>query len=112
MTTGTRPADVHIDDLADPHFTPEVDEMRTAMAAMASEVALERDALLQAADAQTGLSDFGDDGFRERLDVLCTALRTEAGLSPQGVVSNCVQLTQLLKNRLLVEDVLHRHPEI
>lgn len=112
MATSTRPADVHIDDLADPRFTPEVEEMRTAMGAMAADLSLEPDALIAAACAATGLSDFGDDGFRERLEVLSRANREEAGLSPQGVVSAYAQLTQHLKNRLLVEDVLRRHPEI
>jgi hypothetical protein len=46
------------------------------------------------------------------LDVLCQALRTEAGLSPSGVVSWYTQLVQFVKNRLLIEDLLARHPEI
>ncbi len=108
----TRPPPVRIDDLAHPRFAPEVEEMRTAMAAMAPEVRLEPEALLAAAEAETGLGDFGDDGFRERLDVLCASFSTEAGLGPAGVVSTYAQLLGLLKNRLLVEDELARHPEI
>ena len=50
--------------------------------------------------------------FRVRLDVLCRALLEEAGLSPMGVVSWYSQLVQFLKNRLLVADLLARHPEI
>ena len=73
---------------------------------------LEPDALCAAASEQTGLDDFGDDAFRLRLDVLCRALREEAGLSPTGVVSWYSQLLQFLKNRLLVQDLLARHPEI
>ena len=34
------------------------------------------------AKARTGLSDFGDDGFREGLDVLCGALEGEVKASP------------------------------
>jgi hypothetical protein len=107
-----RPAAVRIDDLADPRFPPAVDEIRAAMAAMSADLRLEPDQLLAAAVDQTGLSDFGDESFRERLIVLCGALRTEAGLSPAGVTSAWSQLVQLLKNRLLVEDVLKRHPEV
>ena len=107
-----RPPDVRIDDLADPRFPPEVDEIRAAMATMGADLRLEPDELLSAAAGQTGLDDFGDEGFRERLTVLCSALRTEAGLSPAGVTSAWSQLVQLLKNRLLVEDLLKRHPEI
>jgi len=86
------------------------------MAEMAPALLLEPSALMDAASAEIGLDDFGDGfpdtGFRERLDVLCTALRTEAGLGPSGVVSSYTQLVQLLKSRLLLEDLWRRHPEI
>ena len=108
----TRPADVRIDDLAVPRFPAEVDAIRTAMTAMGADLHFEPDELLATAVDQTGLDDFGDSRFREPLAVLCTALRTEAGLSPAGVTSAWSQLVTLLKNRLLVEDVLKRHPEI
>ena len=112
MAVGARPAPVRIDDLAHPRFSPETIEILTAMAAMADDVRLEPDTLMEAAVAKTGLSDFGDDGFREPLDVLCTAFRTEAGLSGPGLVSNHALLVQLLANRLLIQDLLRRHPEI
>jgi len=112
VTVGARPAPVRIDDLAHPRFSPETTEILTAMAAMADGVRLEPDALMEAAVARTGLSDYGDDGFREPLDVLCTAFRTEAGLSGPGIVSNHALLVQLLSNRLLIQDLLRRHPEI
>jgi hypothetical protein len=112
VTVGARPAPVRIDDLAHPRFSPETAEILTAMAGMADGVQLEPDALMEAAVAKTGLSDFGDDGFREPLDVLCTAFRTEAGLSGPGVVSNHALLVQLLSNRLLIQDLVRRHPEI
>ena len=112
MTVGARPAPVRIDDLADPKFSPETSEILSAMAAMADGLRLEPDALMDDAAAKTGLSDFGGDGFREPLDVLCTAFRTEAGLSGPGLVSNHALFVQLLSNRLHVEDLLRRHPEI
>jgi Sulfotransferase family len=112
VTVGARPAPVRIDDLAHPRFSPETAEILTAMAAMADGVQLEPDALMDAAVAKTGLSDFGADTFREPLDVLCAAFRTEAGLSGPGVVSNHALLVQLLSNRLLIQDLLQRHPEI
>ena len=70
MASTDRPADVTIDDLAEPRFSPEVDEIRDAMGAMADGLSLEPESLLAAATTETGLSDFGDDAFRERLDVL------------------------------------------
>jgi len=108
----TRPADVRIDDLASPRFPADAEGIRTAMTAMGADLHLEPDELLAAAAEQTGLDDFGDPRFREPLTVLCGALRTEAGLSPAGVTTTWSQLVTLLKNRLLVEDVLKRHPEI
>ena len=74
---------------------------------------LEPAALCRAAIEQAGAGDdFGDGAFRRRLDVLCRALGDEAGLSASGIVSWYSQLLQFLKNRLLVQNLLTRHPEI
>ena len=112
MTVGARPAPVRIDDLADPKFSPETNEILAAMAAMADGVRLEPDALMADATARTGLAEFGDDRFCARLDALCNAFRSEAPLSGPGVVSQHALFVQLLSNRLLIEDLLRRHPEI
>lgn len=82
------------------------------MADLAPACPLDPAALCQAAVEQVGRDDFGDDAFRPRLDVLCRSLRDEAGLSGPGIVTWYSQLLQFLKNRLLVQDLLHRHPEI
>ncbi len=108
----SRPAPVVLDDLGAPRFTPAIAELRASMADVAPLCPLEPAALLEAAAQETGLSDFGPDAFRPRLEVLCAALRDEGGLSPAGVVTWYSQLLQLLKNRLLIEDRLARHPEI
>jgi len=108
----SRPPDLVIDDLASPRFGPAAIELRAAMTEMAPALSLSPDALKGAASEQTGLSDFGDRWFEEPLDVLCTALNEEAELCPAGVVSIWSQLVQLLKNRLLVEDAVRRHPEV
>ncbi len=52
------------------------------------------------------------DDYRERLDIYLTALRDIDGLHAAGVVNFYGQLLQLLKNRLLLADLLSRHPEI
>jgi hypothetical protein len=62
--------------------------------------------------AETGLTDFGSDDYRERLEVYLTALREIDGLQDSGVVNFHAQVLQLLKNRLLLNDLLARHPEI
>ncbi len=101
-----------LDDLAAPTFGPEAQAILTAMAEMAPACPIDPAVLCRLAEEQTGLSDFGDRGALDRLDLYCRALREEAGLSPAGVVSLHTQLLQLLKNRLLIADLLERHPEI
>ena len=108
----SRPPAVRIDDLADPHFTASVAEAMAAVEPIAAELSLDPDALCQQAAAETGTTRFGDDDFRERLDVFTRALRTDATLSPMGVVSIHGQLVGHLRNRLLIEDLLAAHPEI
>ena len=111
MTT-TRPPAVRIDDLAEPRFPPAIAEALAAAAPIAEGLSLDPPALCDKAAAATGCSDFGDDAFRDRLEVLSRAVRDEAALSPAGVVSVHSQLVGHLKNRLLVEDLIASHPEI
>jgi hypothetical protein len=103
---------VRILDYAEPQFTPDVAALMEAIAPVAADLRLEPDAVLAAAAEQSGLEDFGDPSFRPRLDVLLRGLRDEVELSPFGVLGNHSLVVQLLKNRLLVEDVWRRHPEI
>jgi hypothetical protein len=110
--TSTRPDPVRLTDLAAPEFSSEAQGIVDAVGAMATDVELNADALMSTAVTQTGLDDFGPMDFVERLDVLLRALETEAGLSPMGRVSASGSLTTLLVNRLLLTDLLARHPEI
>ncbi|WP_197503451.1 sulfotransferase [Mycobacterium sp. E740] len=82
------------------------------MAAMAPDCPLDADLLHAKASAETGLDDFGADDYRERLTVYLTALQEIPGVSAAGVVNFHAQLLQWLKNRLLLTDLLARHPEI
>jgi hypothetical protein len=50
--------------------------------------------------------------FVERLELLAWCLEHEGQRSPMGKVSAAAQLGQLLQNRLLLQDLLTRHPEI
>jgi len=109
---GDRPAPVRIDDFAAPQFSPEVREVLAGIEPLGEQVELTPAALMDQARAETGLSDFGADDFVERLDVYCTSLREEAGLSNVGRFNNQQQLVKSLKNRLLVEDLVARHPEV
>ncbi len=73
---------------------------------------LDATALLAAARAQTGLSDLGDDANLEGLDVLVTALNTEAKLTEAGAQRVAASLTATLANRLQVEDYLAQHLDL
>lgn len=103
---------LELDDLAAPVFSQAASEIIDAGAALADAVELRPDRLM--ADAVTkagGLDDFGPDGWQEPLAVLCHAYDTEAGLSAFGRVSIHAQLVQFLTNRLLIAEVIRRHPE-
>ncbi|MEX2268062.1 MAG: sulfotransferase [Acidimicrobiia bacterium] len=107
-----RPASIHIDDLAAPQFAPHVAQMMQAVEPIAAELELTPDALVAQAQAETGLRDFGDESFWEPLSVLVGALDSQRERSAMGRVSAHAQVLQLLKNRLLVEDLVLAHPEI
>jgi hypothetical protein len=107
-----RPAPIRIDDLAQPCFSDEVSAIFDVMAEAGATLTLEPEALMAAARAETGLDDFGSDDFVPRLELLCRAMRTEGGFNAAGVLAQHTFVLGLLKNRLLIEDVIARHPEI
>ncbi|WP_102419085.1 sulfotransferase [Mycobacterium sp. 4858] len=103
---------VLLDDLARPRFSPEAQQILDMMASLAPDCPLDADALRARAAADTGLDDFGPSDYRERLEAYLAALRDIEGVHGAGVVNFYGQLLQLLKNRLLLTDLLRRHPEI
>jgi len=70
------------------------------------------DGVVGAAVAQTGLEDFGDDSFREGLELLLASLRDEARLNARGEGYIYARIVTALSQRLQVEDWYRRHPEI
>ena len=107
-----RPPPVRIDDLAEPRYSDEVRAVLDFMDQAGSQLRLEPETLMAQAVSETGLDDFGPGDFVERLDVICRAMTEEGGFNSAGVLQQHTLLLQLLKNRLLVEDVVARHPEI
>ncbi len=103
---------IHIDDLERPVFTRPVADMLEGMAAMAPDCPLDARSLHDQARRETGLDDFGPRDYEERLDVLLGALSAVDPVTPAGRVVFHAQLLQLLSNRLLLTDLLARHPEI
>lgn len=110
--TDVKAAVVHLDDLTEPRFSEDAQQIRDVMASMAPDCPLDADILHAKASADTGLDNFGGDDYRERLDVYLAALQEITAMQPVGVVNHHAQMLQWLKNRLLLTDVLARHPEI
>ena len=74
---------------------------------------LEPDALVAKARAQTRLQDLGpDEMWRNSLQILTSALHRQARLSPLGTIVAHGQLVALLANRLRLQALWRRHPEI
>lgn len=73
---------------------------------------LSLEGLLDEARRKTGLSDFGDDGFRAPFAVLLETYDRAMNLTPRGKKSQRRRLLTLLVNRLRVIDALRRHPEV
>jgi Sulfotransferase family len=103
---------IHIDDLTHPRFTPEVAEVRRAMTELAVGCDLDSETLHRQACEETGLSDFGPRDYEPRLEVLLGALAGVENLTPVGRLGYHAQILALLKNRLLLFDLLDRHPEV
>lgn len=79
---------------------------------MAEEFPFRVDALLGAAEQATGLSDFGDPGFREPLRRLIDSMESEARLSPLGGWIARGNLVRTLANRLRIVAEWHAQPQM
>ncbi len=106
------PEDIRILDLASPELPRAFLDQAKLAAPMADALQLEPEAAIEQAASETGLTDFGEPGWRERLEIILQGLREDAELSPIGKLSAYAQLVGFLKNRLLLEDLWKRHPEI
>lgn len=101
---------IRLTDLANPVLT---DIQAGALAfCQANPVTLAADVVLAAAQQGTGLSDFGPDGFRERLALWMRAGDNDTELSAAGRANLFSEAVRLASNRLQVEDTVRRHPEI
>ena len=103
---------VQITDLARPTFTPDAQQIIDGMAAMAEYCPLTADGLHEQASAQTGLSDFGEQDYRERMSVLLRAFGELPNFTAFGHTYAFSLMLTFLKGRLRVVDHLKRHPQI
>ncbi|MFP8881214.1 MAG: sulfotransferase [Myxococcota bacterium] len=103
-------AGIRIEDLADPVLSDLQRAVIDAVARMS--VTLSEDAVLGAAEKQTGLSDYGRDDFRERLRTWLLAIDEDTELGPVGRIGAFNDCVRYAANRLRFEDLMRRHPEI
>ncbi len=102
--------DIDIDDLLAPRLSA---AQAGALAyGDATPVELSEDAVLGAARQRTGLSDFGADDFRERLNLLLSLWNADADVTNLHRLTLFSYATRHAANRLLIHDLLKRHPEI
>ena len=101
---------IRIDDLAQPVLS---DAQRAAIAwADRQQFDFSEAAVLREAREQTGLDDFGADDFLSRLRVWLRAVEEDTDLNGIGRMGVHAHVVRILCNRLRVEDLLKRHPEI
>ena len=100
--------EIYIRDFANPVLS----EVEKQAVANAPSVTMSEDAILGAAKAATGLSDFGSDDFRERLAVWLQSFDEDRGLGPLGRAMAFGHMVRCASNRLKVEDIVKRHPQI
>jgi hypothetical protein len=75
-------------------------------------VSLDAASLVTAARRTTGLHDFVDESFRDPMERLLDAIEREADLHPLGRMTLRQGFVRNLANRLRLEELERRHPEI
>jgi hypothetical protein len=108
--SGRQGNEIDITDMCDPLLT---DAQKMALAG-AAQVQLDFSVgtFLETAKAQTGLADFGALDFVERLQLWCEAINEDLFLSPVGRAGLWTMILRYTGDRLRVEDICKRHPEI
>jgi len=102
--------EIRITDLAHPELSAGQQGARAYADTL--EIELSSESILQEAREATGLEDFGPPDFQGRLQLLCDEWSSDAGLVNLGRLSLRNKLLQNARGRLLIQDVLNRHPEI
>lgn len=102
--------EIEIDDLLSPVLT---DDQKAALAyGETLEIPLNETAVLENARQRTGLSDFGPEDFRERLNLLLDEWNADPDMNNLQRASLFGYVTRYAANRLLIHDTLKKHPEI
>ena len=101
---------IRIDDLREPRLSPAQQAAIDATSGL--QVELSVDGVLAAARERTGLADFGPDDFLERLGLLVDEWGSDAAMRPLQRLNLRNYLVRYASNRLLLQDLWTRHPEI
>ena len=110
MENQSCPRDIIIADLARPSLSQ---EQKAALSfGDNNPVDLSEKAVLDSARARTGLSDFGSDDFLVRLNLLLGEWNADSALSNFQRMVLFGYVTRYASNRLSIQDMLKRHPEI
>jgi hypothetical protein len=98
MSTST----IVFDDLVDPQFT----RLQKLALGLGNKriVELSQRVVLEAAQAQTGLNDFGDSSFLDRLNVLLEDYNSDTAISGVGRAQMFDDLVRCANNRLLIQE--------
>lgn len=115
--TDDRPAPVRIDDYAAPRFSVEIAEMIEAAKALDDLLDYSVDGVCSQAAGElhaAGIVDPhpGAEDFRGRMQLLFESFWAMPNLSHMGRISLHTMFVQMTRNRMLLEDLLARHPEI
>ncbi|MDB6062637.1 MAG: hypothetical protein JWM78_2740 [Verrucomicrobiaceae bacterium] len=105
-----RPDRIDITDLHNPVLTPTQEQVLAFMSA--NPVSFSEEGILGAAREQTGLSDFGADDFRERLNVWIQSIEEDVDASAVTRFNLYQMCVRYAVTRLRLEDLIRRHPEI
>jgi hypothetical protein len=109
--TLANPPDILIEDMADPVLTPKILAARHGPADFPDTLGVE-EVLERASRAAGGLRDFGPDDFKARLAVCVRSWEEDAGLTRGGRITLLQHAIRVMANRLKIEDLVKRHPEI
>lgn len=101
---------IRIEDLAEPRLN-EFQQQYLA-AAEAAPVTMSVEAVLSAAQRATELSDFGSEDFLPRLELWLQSFDEDTQLTALGRAELFQECVRHAANRLRIEDLLKRHPEI
>jgi len=101
---------IRIPDLANPVLT---DIQKAALEfGQTLKIEFTEEAVLNAARERTGLSDFGSEDFLQRLNILLDEWGNDQQITKISLVGLFNQIVRYASNRLLINDLLKRHPEI